>query len=317
MSPVEQDRPCDGEEVEAWIAGVDPITTWVTVEMPAGLTSYEVLVVRDEHNSEIGAVLVLDCEPRGRHWSAAQFNMIDFNPVLRDGDPEALATAAVERLRAEEECTCGSTRLLEGVLEQHVHELRDILTGERACPASPVARLIAQTVRDAATLAGVAVASPQLARWILRGLYEGCDGWNSSDEDILDEIEGHPNDQLVMTFLRSWYRYASAVERALLRPGEGNHVTREVLGDLRARRQRPSLPHRQECPLASSRWVLPATDEVEREPRTPSEGCGVLVDDGEDEECATALAPVRRSVWELLLSDPEDHSSETERPFRR
>lgn len=179
VSPVEQDRPCDAEEVEAWIAGVDPITTWVTVEMPAGLTSYEVLVVRDEHNSEIGAVLVLDCEPRGRHWSVAQFNMIDFNPVLRDGDPEALATAAVERLRAEEECTCGSTRLLEGVLEQHVHELRDILTRERACSASPVARLIAQTVREAATSAGVAVASPQLARWILRGLYEGCDGWNS------------------------------------------------------------------------------------------------------------------------------------------
>lgn len=255
MSPVEQDRPCDAEEVEAWIAGVDPITTWVTVEMPAGLTSYEVLVVRDEQNSEIGAVLVLDCEPRGRHWSAAQFNMIDFNPALRDGDPEALATAAVERLRAEEECTCGSTRLLEGVLEQHVHELR--------------------------------------------------------------EIEGHPNDQLVMSFLRSWYRYASAVERALLRPGEGNRVTREVLGDLRARWQRPSLPHRQECPLAFSRWVLPATDEAEGEPRTPSEGCGVFVDDGGDEECSRALAPVRRSVWELLLSDPADHSSETERPFRR
>ena len=39
----------DGGALFAMIAGVDPITTWVSVEHQ-DLRSYEVLVVRDENN---------------------------------------------------------------------------------------------------------------------------------------------------------------------------------------------------------------------------------------------------------------------------
>lgn len=91
----------DGGALFAMIAGVDPITTWVSVEHQ-DLRSYEVLVVRDENNSEIGAVIVLDRERQGDRWSAAQFDLVDFDEDLRDGDPVGLAVAAVELLRAED-----------------------------------------------------------------------------------------------------------------------------------------------------------------------------------------------------------------------
>ena len=47
-------------------------------------------------------MIVLDRERQGDRWSAAQFDLVDFDEDLRDGDPVGLAVAAVELLRAED-----------------------------------------------------------------------------------------------------------------------------------------------------------------------------------------------------------------------